>query len=125
LRAINTDKAPKAIGPYSQAILAGAFLYVSGQLPTEPRSGSVIAVDVEAQAQQVLENIKNILEAAGSSLAQVVKTTIFIKDMYDFPKINVIYAQYFSEPYPARACVEVTRLPKDVLVEIEAIAYLG
>jgi 2-iminobutanoate/2-iminopropanoate deaminase len=124
LNAINTDKAPKAIGPYSQAILAGAFLYVSGQLPTEPRSGGVIADEIEGQTKQVLENIKSILEAAGSNLAQVVKTTIFIKDMYDFPKINAIYARYFSGPYPARACVEVTRLPKDVLVEIEAIAYL-
>jgi 2-iminobutanoate/2-iminopropanoate deaminase len=125
LKAINTDNALKAIGPYSQAVLAGDFLYVSGQLPVEPRSGSVIAVEVEAQTRQILENIKSILESAGGSLAQIVKTTIFIKDMYDFPKINAVCAEYFSEPYPARACAEVARLPKDVSVEIEAVAYLG
>jgi 2-iminobutanoate/2-iminopropanoate deaminase len=125
MQAIQTDNAHKVIGPYSQGLLAGDFLYVSGQLPIEPQSGSVSALEVDAQTRQVLDNIQSILKIAGASMAQVVRTTIFIKDMYDFPKVNSVYAQYFSDPYPTRSCVEVARLPKDVLVEIDAVAYVG
>ena len=122
IQQIATEKAPNAIGPYSQAILIKDFLYTSGQLPINPQTGDLVQGDVEDQIKQVLENLKHILEAAGSSLKLVVKTTLFIKEMNDFPKINKVYAEYFSEPYPARSCVEVARLPKDVLVEIEAVA---
>lgn len=119
---ISTDKAPSAIGPYSQAIVTGNLVYTSGQIPIDPKTGGISAQDIEGQTKQVLENLKNVLEAAGSSLARVVKTTVFIKDMNDFQKINAVYAGYFSEPFPARSCIEAARLPKDVLVEIEAVA---
>lgn len=121
---VKTDRAPAAIGPYSQAVIAGGFIYTSGQIPINPSTGLVEAADVEGQARQVLENLKNVLEAAGSGLSKVVKTTVFIKDMKDFAGINEIYSGYFSDPYPARSCVEVARLPKDVLIEIEAVAIL-
>lgn len=121
LNVVKTDRAPAAIGPYSQAIVAGDFVYTSGQIPVNPAAGSV-PEGIEAQAAQAIENLKNVLEAAGSSLSKVVKTTVFIKDMGHFPKVNEVYASFFSEPYPARSCVEVARLPKDVLIEIEAVA---
>lgn len=119
---ISTDKAPSAIGPYSQAIAAGSQIYTSGQIPIDPQTGAIVSPDIERQTRQVLDNLRNILEASGSSLSRVIKTTVFIKDMDDFQKINAIYAAYFTEPYPARSCVEVARLPRDVLIEIEAVA---
>ena len=121
MKKISTDKAPQAIGPYSQAIISGGLMFCSGQIPINPETGE-IPEGVEAQAHQVFKNIKNLLEAGGSSIDKVVKTSVFIKDMNDFAKINEIYAQYFTEDFPARSCVEVARLPKDVLLETEVIA---
>ncbi len=118
---ITTDKAPAAIGPYSQAIKANGLVFISGQLPVNPADGT-IAATVEGQAKQSLENVMAILSGAGLSAEAVVKTTVFLKDMNDFAAVNAIYAQYFTKEFPARACVQVARLPKDVLVEIEAIA---
>lgn len=124
MKQIKTNNAPAAIGPYSQAIVSGGTVYCSGQIPINPETGN-IPEGVEAQANQVFTNIKNLLEAANSSMDNVIKTTVFIKNMDDFAKINEIYAQYFTEPYPARSCVEVARLPKDVLLETEVIAELN
>ncbi len=121
-RVIHTEKAPAALGPYSQAIEVNGTLYVSGQIPFIPETMTCVSDDVQEQTKQSLENVKAILEEAGYSLNDVVKAGVFIKDMNDFPLINEIYAQYFSENKPARACVEVARLPKDVKVEIEVIA---
>ena len=121
MEVIKTNKAPEAIGPYSQAVVSGNTIYTSGQIPVNPQTGE-IPVGAEAQAIQVFENIRNLLSSAGSGIEKVIKTTVFIKNMDDFAKINEIYKQYFSEPYPARSCVEVARLPKDVLIEVEAIA---
>lgn len=120
-KVVSTDKAPAAIGPYSQAIEVNGMVYTSGVIPVVPSTGE-IPQGVEAQARQAFTNLSNLLEAAGTSMANVVKTTVFIKEMDDFGKINEIYASYFEEPYPARSCVEVARLPKDVLLEIESIA---
>lgn len=119
---IVTPDAPAAIGPYSQAIKAGGFLYISGQVPLDPQTMMVVPGCVACQTEQVLKNICAILTTQGLTTADVVKTTVFIKDMNDFTKVNEVYATYFSEEPPARSCVEVSRLPKDVLVEIEAIA---
>ncbi len=121
---ISTDKAPAAIGPYSQAIQSGNFLYTSGQIALDPSSGEVVTGGIQAQAKQVLENLKEVLAAGGASLDKVVKTTCFLNDMNDFVPFNEVYQTYFSENPPARSCVAVERLPKDVLVEIEAIAVL-
>lgn len=121
---INTAKAPAALGPYSQAIQAGNTIYVSGQIPLVPETMELISEDVQKQTEQALENVKAVLEEAGATLNDVVKATVFIKDMNDFVKINEIYAKYFVENKPARACVEVARLPKDVKVEIEVIAVI-
>lgn len=121
MKVISTDKAPAAIGPYSQAIEANGMVFASGQIPVNPATGE-IPEGVEAQAKQAFSNLKALLEAAGTSIENVVKTTVFIKDMNDFGVINQIYAEYFTGTYPARSCVEVARLPKDVLLEIEAIA---
>ena len=123
LKEINTSKAPAAIGPYSQAIQAGDFLYVSGQIPLDPATGEVVE-GIENQTKQVLENLKAILTEAGTDFSKVAKFTIFIKDMNDFATINEIYGSYLEKPYPARATVEVARLPKDVLVEMDVVAYL-
>ena len=123
MKQISTDKAPAANGPYSQAIKVGNLLFCSGQVPIIPATGE-IPEGVEAQAEQALTNVKNLIESAGAKIDNVVKTTVFIKDMNDFGKINEIYAKYFTEPYPARSCVEVARLPKDVLLEVEAIVEL-
>ena len=120
-KVISTTNAPAAIGPYSQAIEANGFVFASGQIPVNPATGE-IADSIEGQARQVMENVKNLLEAAGTSMGNVVKTTVFIKDMNDFGKINEIYAEYFEGACPARSCVEVARLPKDVLMEMEAVA---
>ncbi|MBR6469525.1 MAG: RidA family protein [Lachnospiraceae bacterium] len=119
---ISTDMAPAAIGPYSQAVRAGDLIYTSGMIPVIPKTGEIVE-GVEAQARQVLNNVRSLLEASGSSMDRVIKTTVFIKDMNDFSKINAVYAEFFEEgSYPARSCVEVARLPKDVLMEMEAIA---
>lgn len=121
MKEIKTTNAPGAIGPYSQAIEVNGFVYTSGQVGINPATGAV-PEGVEAQTHQVCKNLTALLQAAGTSMDNVVKTTVFIKDMNDFATVNGIYAQYFTEPYPARSCVEVARLPKDVLVEIEVIA---
>lgn len=118
---ISTDKAPGAIGPYSQGIKIGELVYTSGQIPVDPATGNVSS-DVKEQTRQSLNNIKAILEAAGTTMDKVVKTTVFIKDMNDFANINEVYAEFFTQPYPSRSCVEVARLPKDVKIEIEVIA---
>lgn len=118
---ISTNQAPAAIGPYSQAIEVNGIVYTSGQIPVNPATGE-IPEGINAQAEQVMKNVKNLLEAAGTSLDKVIKTTVFIKDMNDFTAINEIYASYFTGDCPARSCVEVARLPKDVLIEMEAIA---
>lgn len=123
MKEIKTNNAPAAIGPYSQAIVSGNTVYCSGQIPINPENGE-IPEGVNAQAHQVFKNISNLLNAAGSSIDKVIKTSVFIKDMNDFAEINSIYAEYFTEPYPARSCVEVARLPKDVLLEAEVIAEL-
>lgn len=120
-KVISTTKAPAAIRPYSQAIEANGFVFASGQIPVDPETG-VIPEEIEAQAEQVMKNMKNLLEAAGTSIDQVVKTSVFIKNMDDFATINSIYAKYFEKDCPARSCVEIARLPKDVLLEMEAIA---
>lgn len=122
---IQTPNAPAAIGPYSQAIQAGGTIYVSGQLPINPATGEFAGADIRAQARQSLENIKAILAAAGADMAHVVKTTVLLQDMADFAAMNEVYAEYFSEPYPARAAFQVAKLPKDALVEIEAVAVTG
>ena len=119
-KVISTDKAPGAIGPYSQAIEVHGMVFTSGVIPVDPATG-VIPEGVEAQATQAFTNLTNLVEASGAAMSQVVKTTVFIKEMNDFGKINEIYAKFFKEPYPSRSCVEVARLPKDVLLEVEAI----
>lgn len=120
---ISTKSAPAAIGPYSQAIETGGFLFCSGQIPLDPETGTVVGEgDVEKQTRQVMKNISAVLKEAGAQFSDIVKTTIFLKDMGTFPKVNAIYAENFTAPYfPARSTVEVARLPKDVLVEIEVI----
>ena len=119
---IRTDKAPQAIGPYSQAIEVNGMVYTSGVVPIDPATGNVVEGDIKVQATRVFDSMKALLEAAGSSCEDVVKTTVFIKDMNDFAALNEIYANYFTGVFPARSCVEVARLPKDVLIEMEAIA---
>ena len=121
---IHTDSAPAAIGPYSQAIQIGDFLFVSGQVPIDPSTGAIVEGDIKVQAQQSLNNLKAILNAAGTNMGAVVKTTVFLADMNDFAAMNEVYAQFFQEPFPARSAVQVARLPKDAKVEIEAIAQL-
>ena len=121
---VATTAAPAAIGPYSQATVSGQVVYTSGQIPLLP-DGSLLEGDVTAQARQVLENLKAVLTAAGSGLERVLKTTVFLKDMDDFAAMNAVYAEYFTEPYPARSTVQVARLPRDVRVEIEAVAEQG
>lgn len=121
-RIIHTEKAPAALGPYSQAVEANGVLYVSGQIPFVPETMELVSDDIQDQAKQSLENVKAILTAAGYSLNNVVKATVFIKDMEDFALVNEIYNEYLGNTKPARACVEVARLPKDVKVEIEVIA---
>ena len=123
MKTVSTDKAPAAIGPYSQAQIVGNLVYTSGQIPIIPETGA-LAEGLEAQAHQVFKNLGELLKAAGSDLSKTVKTTVFIKNMNDFGAINAIYAQYFTEPFPARSCVEVARLPKDVLLECEVIAEI-
>lgn len=123
-RPIKTSKAPAAIGPYSQGIAAGRMIFTSGQLPADPETGAIVPGGIAEQARQALTNLRSVLEEAGASLNNVVKTLVFLKDMNDFAAFNAVYAEFFSEPCPARSCVEAARLPKDALVEIEAIAVL-
>ena len=118
---IHTNNAPGAIGPYSQGIIVGDFVYTSGQIPINPATG-VMETDIKLATKQSMENVKAILEAAGTSLENVVKTSIFLKDLNDFAVVNEIYGTYFSENPPARSCVQVAKLPKDAVIEIEAIA---
>lgn len=117
-----TDKGPKPIGPYSQAIRSNGFLYVSGQVALDPATGEFVGTDIQQQTQRTLENVKGILEAAGSNMHHVVKTTVFLKDINDFAAMNEVYAKFFTMAPPARSTVQVARLPKDALVEIEVIA---
>lgn len=117
---IATDRAPAAIGPYSQAIEANGFLFTSGVIPIVPATGEIVEGGIEEQANQAIGNLKELIEAAGARIEDTVKTVVFIKDMNDFARVNEIYAKYFSGDCPARSCVEVARLPKDVLIEIEA-----
>lgn len=125
MKIFHTDKAPKALGPYVQAKQAGDLLFASGQVPLSPETGQVVSTSIEEQTQQVLKNIKAILEAAGTDFDHVVKTTCFLSDINDFAAFNEVYATAFKEEFPARSCVEVARLPKDVKVEVEVVAYLG
>ena len=123
MNTIETNKAPGANGPYSQAIVSGGLVFTSGQIPINPASGSIDAKDIEGQTRQVMENLSAVLEASGSSLSKAVKTTCFLKDINDFAAFNNIYAEYFTKK-PARSCVEVANLPKDALVEVEVIAEI-
>ena len=118
---ISTSKAPSAIGPYSQGIKIGEMVFTSGQIPVNPATGEVVT-EIKASTRQSLENVKAVLEEAGSSLEKVVKVVVFIKDMNDFGQVNEVYGEYFNENPPARSCVEVARLPKDCVIEIEAVA---
>lgn len=124
MKKISTDKAPAAIGPYSQAIVAGELLFASGQIPIIPETGGIAQGDIQVQAEQVMKNVGAILEAAGTDYTKVVKTTCFLAEMSDFAAFNAVYERYFTEK-PARSCVAVKQLPKDVLCEVEVIAYLG
>lgn len=121
-QSISTPAAPKAIGPYSQAVRAGQLLFASGQIPTDPVTGTIVEGDVATQTRRVFDNLSAVLKAANLSFADVVRTTVFLADMNDFAAMNDVYGTYFSEPYPARATVQVARLPKDARVEIDLIA---
>jgi 2-iminobutanoate/2-iminopropanoate deaminase len=120
--AVSSPDAPKAIGPYSQAVRSGQLLFVSGQVPLDPATGKLVEGDIAAQTRQVFTNLAAVLEAGGRSFADVVKTTVFLADMNDFTAVNEVYGTYFTQPYPARATVQVARLPKDARVEIDLIA---
>jgi 2-iminobutanoate/2-iminopropanoate deaminase len=120
--AVSSPDAPKAIGPYSQAVRAGQLLFVSGQVPLDPATGQIVAGDIETQTRRVFDNLAAVLKAGGRSFADVVRTTVFLADMNDFTAVNDIYGTYFSAPYPARATVQVARLPKDARIEIDVIA---
>jgi 2-iminobutanoate/2-iminopropanoate deaminase len=121
---VHTDRGPKPIGPYSQAIKANGFLYLAGQVALDPKTGEMVGSDIRQQTERVMENMKGVLEAAGSNLHHVVKTTVFLKDLNDFAAMNEVYARYFTLAPPARSTVEVSRLPKDALLEIDVIAVL-
>ena len=123
--AVSTANAPKAIGPYSQAIVHNGMAFLSGQIPLDPETNQLVAGDIAVQTQRVLDNLKAVLEASGASLASVVKTTVFLKDMSEFPKMNEVYARSFPDNPPARSTVEAARLPRDVRVEIDAIAIVA
>jgi len=121
---VSTDRAPKAIGPYSQAVVSNGFAFLSGQIPLDPASGQIIEGGVAAQTERVLENLKSVLEACGATLESVVKTTVFLKDMGEFAQMNEVYGRYFASNPPARATVEAARLPRDARVEIDCIALV-
>lgn len=119
---VHTDKAPKAIGPYSQAIRVGEFLFCAGQTPLDPATGNMVEGDIEAQTRRVLQNLNEVMQAAGTSMSQVVKTTVFLQDMNDFQRMNAVYGEFFPTDPPARSTVQVARLPRDARVEIELVA---
>jgi len=122
---VSTNAAPKAIGPYSQAVVYNGVAYLSGQVALDPATGQIVEGDISAQTDRVLQNIKAVLEACGASLGSVLKTTVFLRDMGDFSKMNEVYGRYFNEKPPARSTVQAARLPRDVAVEIDAIAVVG
>ncbi len=121
---VSTDSAPAAVGPYSQAVVHGDLVFVSGQIPVDPTDGSV-PEDIAEQTAQALRNLRNVLEAAGSGMDRVLRVTVFVRNISRFPDVNAVYAGFFTEPYPSRSCVEVSGLPKGVSVEIDAIAFRG
>jgi 2-iminobutanoate/2-iminopropanoate deaminase len=123
-KVVATEKAPKAIGPYSQAVISNGFAFLSGQIPLDPATAQIVEGDIAVQTERVLENLKAVLEACGTSLSAVVKTTVYLKDMGEFVRMNEVYARYFPENPPARATVEAARLPRDVRVEIDCIATI-
>jgi len=124
MKIVKTDKAPAAVGPYSQAVIAGNLVFCAGQIPLDPSTGNVVAGGIEEQTKRVLENLKGVLAGAGTSFERVVKATVFLKSMNDFAGMNKVYAQYFKANFPARSTLEVARIPKDCLVEIELVAEL-
>jgi 2-iminobutanoate/2-iminopropanoate deaminase len=124
-QAVSTDKAPKAIGPYSQGLRAGNLLFVSGQIPLDPANGAVVGATIEEQTERVLRNVAGVVEAAGLTLGHVARTTVFLKDIGEFPRMNEVYALFFGDHRPARSTVEVSNLPKGVKIEIDAIAVAG
>ncbi|KAJ3273606.1 2-iminobutanoate/2-iminopropanoate deaminase [Blyttiomyces sp. JEL0837] len=124
LRTVATELAPKAIGPYSQAVIANGFMYTAGQIPFDPATMEIVGKDIQTQTTQALKNLRAVVEAGGSSFDRVVKTTVFLKDMNDFAKMNEVYSKAFGDARPARSAVEVARLPRDVLVEIECVAVV-
>ena len=124
VRIVHTDNAPAAIGPYSQAIVAGNFLYTAGQIPLDPNTGQIVQGDVTVQTERVMRNLTAVLEAAGTSWANVVKTTVFLQDMADFPRVNEVYGRMIGDARPARSTVQVSALPRGVLVEIDAVALV-
>ena len=123
-KTVSTEKAPKAIGPYTQAVISNGVAYLSGQIPLDPATNQLVDGDIAAQTERVIMNLKAVLEAAGASLESVVKTTVFLKDMGDFPKMNEVYGRFFASNPPARSTVQAARLPRDVSVEIDAIAVV-
>ncbi len=125
MQTATTGKAPQAIGPYAQAMVHGYMAFTSGQLPLDPATGETVSGGIEAQTRRSLENLREVLSEAGSSLERVMKTTVFLKDLSDFARVNDIYAEYLGATAPARSCVEVSRLPKDVLIEVEAVGWCG
>ncbi len=125
MKKVSTPNAPAAIGPYSQGIIAGGLLFASGQIPLDPDTGIIVSGGIEAQAHQAFTNVKNLVEAAGTTMSAVLKVTVFMADMADFAAVNAIYAQYFTEPYPARSAVAVKSLPKGALIEVEVIAQMA
>jgi 2-iminobutanoate/2-iminopropanoate deaminase len=124
-KTVSTEQAPKAIGPYSQAVVHNGVAYLSGQIPLDPATNQLVEGDIAAQTERVLQNLKAVLEACGASLESVLKTTVFLKDMADFPKMNEVYARHFAQNAPARSTVQAARLPRDVSVEIDAIASIS
>ena len=124
MQTISTEKAPKALGPYSQAIASNGFVFCSGQIPLDPQTGALVGGSISDQTRQVLTNLSNVLQSAGTDLSKVVKATVFLKDMNDFEQMNAVYSEFFSANKPARSTVQVARLPKDANIEIEAIAVV-
>src|SRR5579864_7784254 len=121
---VSTDKAPKAIGPYTQAVVHNGIAYLSGQIPLDPATNQLVEGDIAVQTERALQNLKAVLEACGASMESVLKTTVFLKDMGDFPRMNEVYGRYFTQSPPARATVEAARLPRDVAIEVDAIAVV-
>jgi len=125
LSAVSTGSAPKALGPYSQAIRAGQFLFVSGQVPIDPGTGELVGGTIADQTRRAFENIRAILQAGGASFQQVVRTTVYLADLGDFPAMNEVYAEFFTAPQPARSTIQAARLPRDARIEVDVIAFLG